>query len=64
MANQLLTIQQVAPRLNISEKKLRKMVWSNQIGYVDINPGGRQIHARFSEAHIREFLERNEVKAV
>ena len=63
MTDQLLTIKQAAKRLNISEKLMRRLVWANEIGYIDINKGGRHIMARFTEGHIEEFLREREVKA-
>lgn len=56
MTGKLLTIRQAADRLNISEKLMRRLVWANEIGYIDINKGGRHIMARFTEGHIEEFL--------
>ena len=63
MSDQLLTIKQAAARLNISEKLMRRLVWANEIGYIDINKGGRHIMARFTEDHIEEFLRSREVQA-
>ena len=63
MTDQLLTIKQAAARLNISEKLMRRLVWANEIGYIDINKGGKQIMARFTEDHIEEFLRSREVQA-
>lgn len=61
--SKLLTIRQAADRLNISEKLMRRLVWANEIGYIDINKGGRHIMARFTESHIEEFLREREVQA-
>jgi len=63
MSDQLLTIKQAAARLNISTDTMRRLVWANEIGYIDINKGGKQIMARFTEDHIEEFLRSREVKA-
>ncbi len=63
VTKQLLTIRQTADRLNISEKLMRRLVWANEIGYIDINKGGTQIMARFTEDHIQEFLREREVQA-
>lgn len=63
MTKQLLTIREAAERLNISEKLMRRLVWANEIGYIDINKGGRHIMARFTEGHIEEFLKEREVQA-
>ena len=63
VTKQLLTIRQAADRLNISEKLMRRLVWANEIGYIDINKGGRHIMARFTEGHIEEFLREREVQA-
>lgn len=63
VTKQLLTIRQAADRLNISEKLMRRLVWANEIGYIDINKGGRHIMARFTESHIEEFLRSREVQA-
>jgi excisionase family DNA binding protein len=61
--SKLLTIREAAARLNISEKLMRRLVWANEIGYIDINKGGRHIMARFTESHIEEFLKEREVQA-
>ena len=61
--SKLLTIRQAADRLNISIELMRRLVWANEIGYIDINKGGKQIMARFTEDHIEEFLRSREVKA-
>ena len=61
--SKLLTIREAADRLNISEKLMRRLVWANEIGYIDINKGGRHIMARFTEGHIEEFLREREVQA-
>ena len=63
VTKQLLTIRQAADRLNISEKLMRRLVWANEIGYIDINKGGRHIMARFTEGHIEDFLREREVQA-
>ncbi len=63
VTKQLLTIREAADRLNISEKLMRRLVWANEIGYIDINKGGRHIMARFTEGHIEEFLREREVQA-
>lgn len=60
----LLTIKEVAERLNISATLVRRMVWGGQISYIDINKGGRQIMCRFTEQHIEEFLRKREIRAV
>jgi excisionase family DNA binding protein len=59
----LLTIAEAAKRLRISITLMRRLVWSNQIGYVDLNRGGTYIKARFTEEHLRDYMKRNEVKA-
>lgn len=58
----LLTVKQVAKRLHVSETLVRRMVWDKRIGYIDINKGGRQIIARFTEQHIQQFLAECEVR--
>ena len=63
MTDQLLTIKQAAARLNISTDTMRRLVWANEISYIDVNRGGKQIRARFTEEHIEEFLREREVKA-
>lgn len=59
----LLTIQDVARILNVSVPTIRRLVWAKEISYIDVNKGGKQIRARFTEEHIQEFLRRKEVKA-
>ena len=63
MTEQLMTIKEAAYLLNISVKTLRRMVWAGEIGYIDINKGGRHIMARFTGGHIKEFLREREVQA-
>jgi len=63
VTGKLLTIREAADRLNISEKLMRRLVWANEIGYIDINRGGRHIMARFTEGHIEDFLREREVQA-
>jgi len=63
VTGKLLTIREAADRLNISEKLMRRLVWANEIGYIDINRGGRHIMARFTESHIEEFLREREIQA-
>lgn len=63
MTQPLLTIAEAAERLNISIKAMRRLVWSGQIGYVDLNRGGKNIKAGFAEEHLRDYMKRNEVKA-
>jgi len=63
VTGKLLTIREAADRLNISEKLMRRLVWANEIGYIDINKGGRHIMARFTEGHIEDFLREREVQA-
>lgn len=59
----LLTIQDAAKLLNVSVPTMRRLVWANEISYIDVNKGGKQIIARFTEEHIQEFLRRREVQA-
>lgn len=60
---QLRTVKQAAEYLNCSTDVIREMIWSGRIGYININPGGKYIHARFTQQHLEDFLKRNEVKA-
>lgn len=59
----LLTIREAAELLNVGVPTLRRIVWANEIGYIDINKGGRHIMARFTEGHIEDFLREREVQA-
>ncbi len=61
--SKLLTIKEAACLLNISVETLRRMVWAGEIGYIDINKGGRHMMVRFSEKHLAEFLREREVQA-
>ena len=63
VTKQLLTIRQAAARLNISTDTMRRLVWSNQINYIDLNRGGRYATVRFRPEHIEEFLREREVQA-
>ena len=55
--------KEVAEILGVSMTVLREMIWSGQIGYINVNKNGRYIYARFTRRHIEDFLTRNEVKA-
>jgi len=59
--DRLLTIREAAAQLNISVPLLRRKVWAGEIAYIDINKGGAQIMARFTQRHIEEFLANREV---
>ena len=63
MTERWLTVAEVANVLNVGKEMVRKLVYSGQIGYVDLNPGGRYIMARFTQRHINDFLRRHEVEA-
>ena len=63
MTDQLLTIKEAAYLLNIGTSTLRRMVWAGEIGYIDLNRGGRHMMVRFSEKHLAEFLREREVEA-
>lgn len=63
MSGQLMTIKQAAHVLNTSVETMRRLVWSNQIGFIDLNKGGRNMRPRFRREHIDEFLRDREVKA-
>lgn len=58
-----MTVKQAAKALNVSVDVMREMIWSNQIDYINVNRGGKYIHARFTKQHLENFMERNEVKA-
>jgi excisionase family DNA binding protein len=60
---ELLTIKEAARVLNTSVETVRRLVWSNQIGFIDLNKGGRNMRVRFEAKHIDEFLRNREVKA-
>lgn len=60
---ELLTIKQAAPLLGISVDTLREKVWGGEIDYINLNPYGKQIHARFTQKHLKDFLKKCEVKA-
>ena len=55
--------KEVAKILGVSMTALREMIWSGQIGYININKGGEYIYARFTRKHIEDFLRKCEVKA-
>lgn len=61
MTDQLLTIKQAAKLLGVSVETVRRLVWSNQINYIDLNRGGRYATVRFRPEHIEEFLREREV---
>lgn len=60
---ELLTVKQAAQMLGVSVKVIRELIWSGRISYIDLNKGGRRIHARFTRQHLEDFLTENEVKA-
>ncbi len=59
--DRLLTIKETAHLLHISVPTLRRMVWANQIGYVNLNKYGTHIAARFTAKNIQDFLKSREV---
>lgn len=63
MGDKLMTIQELANYLGISVKEVRRMVWANEISYIDLNRGGRYLTVRFKPEHVKEFLEKSEVRA-
>ena len=60
---QLMKPKEVAKILGVSMTVLREMIWSGQIGYINVNKGGRYIYARFTRQHIEDFLNKSEVRA-
>jgi excisionase family DNA binding protein len=60
---QLMKPKEVAEILGVSMTVLREMIWSGQIGYININKGGKYIFARFTKQHVEDFLKECEVKA-
>ncbi len=63
MTERWLTVAEVARVLNVGKEAVRKLVYSGQIGYVNMNPGGQYIMARFTPQHLEEFKRRHEVEA-
>ncbi len=55
--------KEVAQILGVSMTVLREMIWSGQIGYINVNKGGQYIYARFTRQHIEDFLNKSEVRA-
>ena len=55
--------QEVAKILGVSMTVMREMIWSNQIDYIDVNKGGKNIHARFTRQHVDDFMQKCEAKA-
>ena len=45
----LLTIREASRLLGVSVGVMRRLVWSNSIDYIDLNKGGKYIHARFTQ---------------
>ncbi|MCK9526238.1 MAG: helix-turn-helix domain-containing protein [Limnochordia bacterium] len=60
---QLMKPKEVAEILGVSMTVLREMIWSGQIGYINVNKGGQYIYARFTRQHIEDFLNKSEVRA-
>lgn len=60
---QLMKPKEVAQILGVSMTVLREMIWSGQIGYINVNKGGQYIYARFTRQHIEDFLNKSEVRA-
>lgn len=60
MENHLLTTDEVAERLRISVKHLWRHVRLGNIRYVEIGLGFKRRRIAFREAHITEFLEKQE----
>jgi excisionase family DNA binding protein len=56
--NRLLTPEQAATRLNITEDHLRALVGEGVIGYINVGLGKKRPRRRFTEADIDDFIER------
>ncbi len=50
------TISDVAKRLQISERTLRRMMDNHEIEFISLNPLSKRRYARFVEAHIQAFV--------
>ncbi len=61
--SRLWTIQEVAKKLNVHTDTVRKLVWSRQVAYINLNPDGKYIVARFTKQQVQELLKKCEVKA-
>lgn len=61
--DKLYRIKEAAQILDVSIDRMRELVWSGQISYIDVNKGGKNIQARFTRAHLDEFKREREVKA-
>ena len=60
MTDHLLTPEQVAERLQVSPRTVHRLAREGKIAYVPVSPKKR----RFSEAHVQEFLDSREVRAM
>ena len=61
--SKLLSIKEAAELLNVGVPTLRRKVWAGEIGYIDLNRGGRHMMVRFTTKHIEDFLREREVQA-
>ncbi|TGN80511.1 DNA-binding protein [Bradyrhizobium yuanmingense] len=56
--SRLLTPEQAASRLNITEDHLRDLVNEGTIGYINVGLGKKRPRRRFTEADLNDFIER------
>jgi len=54
-----LTVNELAKLLGVSRWTIYRLMRSGQIGYVNINPGGKHIYARFAPEHVEDFKRRH-----
>lgn len=62
--NRLLTPEQAAARLTITEDHLRALVANGAIGYINVGLGKKRPRRRFTEADIDDFIERRRGREV
>lgn len=60
----LLTPEQAAARLTITEDHLRALVADGAIGYINVGLGKKRPRRRFTEADIDDFIERRRGREV
>lgn len=56
MADEFLTLEDVAQRLKISTRTLRRYMDLHLIEFCLLNPLAKRRHARFTEAHLQAFI--------
>lgn len=66
-SEKLLTVKEVAERLSVGERFVRRLIFENRIAYLKIGgsgPSDRNGHIRIEESAVDAYLEASRVQAV